>query len=216
VRLGARLSLTLALFAGMPFACSGGQWDGRWFYDPAASTVPSHTYTLQKLSNGSWRRDDGDSSFTFAPDGKPHAGSEPGTTITVTRLDRTNFDFVEAESDGRTTRHHQQLSADAATITDKILRVYATGEQAENQWTCVRVGAGIGFEGRWKALEKLFVTPGPFWVITSSPDGTMTWSIPRTGEVIQGKADGRSRTITMAGKPSATDLRMEGSVPEPA
>jgi hypothetical protein len=195
----------LILCAASPVFCSGGQWDGRWFYDTAASTVPSHTYTLQKLSNGSWRRDDGDSSFEVAPDGKSHLESGSGVSITVTRLDTTNFDYVEVDPEGATTRHHQQLSADSATITDRFLRVYATGKQLENETTSVRVGKGSGFEGRWKTMPKPFVPPpGPYWVITSSPDGTMTWTIPFTGEVIQGKADGQSRAIAMAGIPSAT------------
>jgi len=46
-------------------------------------------------------------------------------------------------------------------------------------------------------VPKPYVPPvGPFWIISSSQDGTMTWSVPYTGEVIHGKADGQSRPIT--------------------
>jgi len=186
-------------------AYASGPWDGRWFYDSSMSQVPSHAYALSKGANGSWKHDDGDSSFEFALDGKPHPESEAGLSITVRVLDATDFNYVEASSTGATAQHRQHLSADSMTITDKVSQVNAKGHKAEDERTAVRIGGGSGFEGRWKTMPKPYIPPaGPFWIISSSTDGMMAWTIPYTGELIQGKADGQSRSITGPGIPAGT------------
>jgi hypothetical protein len=84
----------------------------------------------------------------------------------------------------------------------------------------VRVAGTSGFAGIWKEVPEgnsHDVPAGgtnpnrepetradrrPYWVISTAPDGVMSWFIPATGELIRGKPDGLPRPITGPQQPS--------------
>ena len=190
-------------------------WDGLWFYDAGQSHESDHTYILSRLPNGTWKYDDGANSFPFAADGRPYPELPENFTLRVTRLSEGAFDYV-VEGYGRVMgRHHQELAADGKTLTERVTRIYPDGGEVESATVSVRVSGTSGFEGTWKklasgasresttAVSQPVTSPStsvqshrPYWVISTSADGLMSWYIPATGELIRGKADGKPRPIT--------------------
>jgi len=195
------------------YAFARGPWDGLWFYDAGQSHASDHTYILSRLPNGMWSYDDGANSFPFAADGRPYPELPETFTLTVTDMSEKTFDYV-VEGYGRVlTRHHEELAPDGNTLTDRVTRIYPDGHEVERATVAIRVRGTSGFEGTWKQLgasprstseafkpataPPVSAQPGrPYWVISTSSDGLMSWYIPATGELIRGKPDGEPRPIT--------------------
>jgi len=111
--------------------------------------------------------------------------------------------------------------AHGATLTGTYTRVYPDGREVTSSTRAVRLSGGPGLEGTWKEISATGTSTAtaaaanskstnaaeqprrPYWVISTSPDGVMTWFIPATGELIRGKADGRPRPITSPQQPAA-------------
>jgi hypothetical protein len=98
-------------------------------------------------------------------------------------------------------------------------RIYPDGVEATSTTTAVRVTGDTGFAGTWKevpddvpassstpapqsAAQAGSAPSRPYWVISTSSDGVMSWFIPKTGELIRGRADGQSRPITGPQQPA--------------
>jgi hypothetical protein len=205
----------IGLFAATAcsYAVASSPWDGLWFYDAGQSHESDHTYTLSRQPDDIWHHDDGANSFPFAADGRPHPQLPENSTLTVTRMSERTFDYV-VEGYGRVVeRHHQELAADGKTLSERVTRTYPDGHEVEHATLAVRLSGTSGFEGTWKKLAKnpritsatsqpLTTPPAstqprrPYWVISTSSDGLMSWYIPATGDLIRGKADGKPRPIT--------------------
>jgi hypothetical protein len=201
----------LFLATTCPFAVGGVSWDGLWYYDASQSHESDHTYVLLKLPNGMWNYDDGASSFPFAPDGRPYPELPGSFTVRVTRMSDRTYDYIEEGYGSVLERHHQELAADGKALRGRVTRIYPDGHEVEHGTLAVRVVGTSGFEGTWKELANggsstktnsaskpaTPLTPRrPYWVISTSSDGVMSWYIPATGELIRGKANGQPRPIT--------------------
>jgi hypothetical protein len=151
----------------------------------------------------------------------PHRQLPENSTLTVTRMSERTLDYV-VEGYGRVLeRHHQELAADGKTLSERVTRIYPDGHEVEHATLAVRLSGTSGFEGTWKKLAKdprstsatsqpVTAPPAsaqprrPYWVISTSSDGLMSWYIPATGELIRGKADGKPRPITGPQVPAGT------------
>lgn len=201
-------------------AQASAPWDGVWYRNAEKSHHSDHTYRLAQLPNGMWKYDDGGSIYLFRTDGKPYP--EPMAwdfTVTVTLKDGIVLDFIEAAYGRETQRLHRKLSGDGNTLTGTDTRVYPDGREVTSDAVDIRVAGERGFEGTWKEAadsapvvntqhgsqpDAGVVQPRrPYWVISTSLDGTMSWFIPATGELIRGRADGHPRPITGPQQPAS-------------
>ena len=185
-----------------PLALANGPWDGVWFRDDAKSHLSDHTYSLAKLPNGMWQKDSGFQKYTFRMDGNPYPTLPSDFTVAVTQTSPNVLDWVSSGFGRDLQRSHDELSADGKTITSRVIQLLPDGTESPRIRTAVRVAGASGFEGTWKEQPAVIPAIGtgqtrrPTWVISTASDGMMTWYIPSTGELIRGRADGKSRPIT--------------------
>lgn len=179
-------------------ALARSPWDGRWFLSPSRSHMSDHSFTLRKLADGLWRYDDGFAIYLFKTDGKAWPEPlEPTLTITARQPDPRSLDFTESGWGRPLQRFHKAVSADGSRLTGTHADVSPDGSTQNSPVIDVREGPGAGLEGTWRELAA-HASPAapqthPNWVITSAGDGTMTWKLLATGEVLTGKPDGRAR-----------------------
>jgi hypothetical protein len=197
-------------------------WDGVWYFDAASSHFAQHSITLTRLANGFWKYDDGSSLCTFKPDGTSYPEEyAPDLMMTVTMSDRT-LDMVTSGYGLDQERDRWILSAGAESVAVTGARVFPDGHGSSRASQMARVGKGMGFEGTWKefadatasskggaapaATAENFTSANPphaaYWVISTSTQGMMTWFIPKTGELIRGRADGKKRPLTGPEQPA--------------
>ena len=200
-------------------AQAGSPWDGLWYLDAAASRTAAHSFSLARLDNGKWQYGDGASATVFAIDGVPYPEPNAPDFTMSARMDGDVLELVEAAYGRDTERDRWTLAADGRTLVVSATRIYPDGVEATSTTTAVRVAGDTGFAGTWKEkpddAAASSATPAPpsaapagsapsrpYWVISTSSDGVMSWFIPKTGELIRGRPDGRSRPITGPQQPA--------------
>jgi hypothetical protein len=211
----AHVTLLMTLF-GAPCGAAS-LWDGLWYPDEEHGKGAAHSCTFTKLANGQWKFEEGGTTVEFAMDGRPYPESNaPDFLITARLLSDDVLETVEAAYGRTVERIRRTLSVDGQTVTLLSTRIYPDGREKTSTATAVRVSGGTGIEGTWKeapddAPAKPQAAadntpsagdPRPYWVISTAPDGVMSWFIPATGELIRGKADGRVRPITGPQQPA--------------
>jgi hypothetical protein len=168
-----------------------------------------------------WKYGDGASASLFAMDGKPYPEpNAPEFAMTATLTGTHTLDLVESGYGRDMERDRWMLSSDERTLTINATRAYPDGWEATSTTSAQRVAGESGFGGTWKevpandtsdapgaALESdrsatASALPRPYWVISTAPDGTMSWFIPATGELIRGKPDGVSRPLVGPQQPA--------------
>ena len=202
-------------------AYAGSPWDGLWDLERLNSHFSAHTFSLTKLPSGMWRYGDGPSASVFAIDGKPYSEpNAPDFTMTA-RISATGaLELIESGYGRDMQRDRWEPSKDGAALTVTRTRIYPDGRAATSASSAVRVAGTSGFGGTWKEVPEKSaddVPAGgtnanrdpetradsrPYWVISTAPDGVMSWFIPATGELIRGKPDGPPRPITGPQQPS--------------
>ncbi len=93
----------------------------------------------------------------------------------------------------------EQLSADGKRLIGRRISIANDGREKVREVVAVRVASGRGLVGRWLELPpprrnggSALLRPGlPFWIIRQDVAGVTTWTIPQTGEILKGAADGR-------------------------
>jgi len=117
-------------------------------------------------------------------------------------------------------RARWEPATDGAALTVTSTRIYPDGREITTTSSAVRVAGGSGFAGTWREVPQNSAraasagAPNPnrepdtrvdsraYWVISTAPDGVMSWFIPATAELIRGKPDGPPRPITGPQQPS--------------
>ncbi|HUD98737.1 MAG TPA: hypothetical protein VMR62_04135 [Bryobacteraceae bacterium] len=80
-----------------------------------------------------WHYDDGAYSFPFAPDGRPYPDLPSSFTWTVTRMRDGTFDYVEEGYGRALERHHQELTPDGQTLTERV-NPHLPGLAVKSRW----------------------------------------------------------------------------------
>jgi hypothetical protein len=189
-------------------------WDGDWFFSPQKSHLSDHSFTLTKVAGGAWRYDDGGVIYLFKTDGRTYPEPlDPSLIITAAQPNPRRLDLMESSSGKPVQRLSKVLSVDGSRLTSLQMSISPDGGEHALSATDVRKGAGSGLEGTW--TEMATVGPSspisaqsnpswrPHWVITHGDGGEMTWRIPRTGETLTGKLDGRARPAVGPAIPSS-------------
>ena len=213
---GLLLSLTSAL------ARAAGPWDGLWDLDAGRSRHAAQSFVLVRLANGMWKYGEGASASIFALDGRPYPEpNAPDFAMSATLSGTDTLVLVESAYGREMERDRFTLSADGRTLSVTATRIHPDGREATSTTKAVRTTGDSGFAGTWKeargndastpsssssAPGEPSSSPGPpsrpYWVISTSPDGVMSWFIPATGELLRGRTDGRSRPITGPQQPA--------------
>lgn len=191
----------LFLLGALP-AQAQALWVGNWYRVPEASRRSVHSFRLTVRPDGALRYDDGGAVLVIAASGK--ATPEPflpKASILTLDLTPTSFSYQEMVDGRPVVRIEERLSADETRLIGRRVSIATDGRERAEETEAVRVGAGYGLAGRWRALPSVPGGAGstvqqpasPFWVITHDAAGSTVWTIPRTGEVLQGIADGRHR-----------------------
>jgi hypothetical protein len=188
-------------------ASASGPWDGSWFRDTQHSQVPD-VIQLSKASDGTWTFFNGFAEEKLVVDGKVHRIGSSATELRVLQPDPQTLLITEGIHGREYETESLSMSADRKTLTSKVQRLGWDGEERQSSQIYVRTGPGYSLQGIWKPAlaSDSRVSPGPqqpivksppqpSWVIWTGPDGTMTWFIPRSGEVLRGKADMQARPI---------------------
>jgi hypothetical protein len=192
-------------------AIAAGAWDGLWVLDDKASHYADHSFTLTRRNDGLWRYDDGSSNYSFRADGRPWPEPfAPGFNV-VASISGNTFDIVERGYGRDMERWHRILLPDGNRLTGSDTRVYPDGHETTSPIVALRVGSGNGFDGKWKqpadapsngqpsrppsSLQNMTMNSPPHFVILTTVDGTTTWYLPATGELIRGRMDGHFRPL---------------------
>jgi hypothetical protein len=214
---GKPLAALFGVAACLP-ALGAGPWDGLWYRDTARTHQSDHTYKLEPLPKDQWRYDDGSTVYVFAADGKPWPEPmSPGFVVTATSPDPNVLDLVESGYGREMQRYHRMLSQDGNAMSISSVRTFPDGREVISTSVAIRIAGGPGFAGTWRELAArpdkhpvdqspaTATPPGrrPFWVISTAPDGVITWFIPATGELIRGKPDGEPHPLTGPQQPAA-------------
>jgi hypothetical protein len=213
------VGLLLCLTCGLAHAA--GPWDGLWDLDPGRSRPAAQSFVLVKLANGMWKYGDGASASVFAMDGRPYPEQNASDFAMSATLSGTDTLVLVESAHGREIeRDRWTLSADGRTLTVTATRIYPDGREATSATEALRTTGDSGFAGTWKEARGddsstsssssapedpssgLGHPSRPYWVISTSSDGVMSWFIPATGELLRGRTDGRSRPITGPQQPA--------------
>ncbi|MEI9989060.1 MAG: hypothetical protein WDM86_03395 [Rhizomicrobium sp.] len=196
---------------GVQPGIAASAWDGLWVLDDGASHYADHSFTLAQGADGTWRYDDGSSNYNFRTDGRPWPEPRaPGFSV-VASVAGNLLDIVERGYGRDMERWHRILSPDGNRLTGSDTYVYPDGRETTSSIFALRVGSGNGFDGKWNQpadvpsdtqplrpsspVKAVATTSRPHFVISTADDGTMTWFLPATGELIRGRVDGRSRPL---------------------
>lgn len=137
--------------AGRARADADHPWDGVWYLDASRSQLGLHSLTLARIANGMWRYDDGSSICNFRPDGTPYPELyAPDVTMTVTVSGTRTIDRLVSSYGRDEERDHWVLASDAQSFDATGTRVYPDGHEEVSTSRMMRVGAGTGFEGKWR------------------------------------------------------------------
>lgn len=184
----------------VPAAQTQALWVGKWFSVPEASRRSAHSFTLAELPLGGLRYDNGGEVLILTRDAGPVPEPFlPSASIVTDKLTPTSFRFEEIVSGKAIRRVEEQLSPDGTRLVGQRTLIDADGRESARAVEALRVGPGRGLAGRWRqlapprtaGLASPLGPPEPFWIIDQNAQGVMTWTIPQTGEVLKGKADGR-------------------------
>jgi hypothetical protein len=156
-------------------AHAASPWDGTWKLDRSKSHLTGRSFTYTKLPSGLWHVSFGNLGYDFAPDGKPY----PFLNNTIV----TSIAGKVTETDKET------LSADGKTITDETTGTRPDGTSYTDSEVAMRSGEGSGFFGKWVSTKEDSTAKG-ITVISTAPDGTITWAFPGARESVTGKFDG--------------------------
>ncbi|HEY7638610.1 MAG TPA: hypothetical protein VH814_02710 [Steroidobacteraceae bacterium] len=181
-----------------------GPWDGLWYRDDTKSHYADHSFTLEKKSNGKWTYTSGDETFVFAADGKPYPEvNAPDLSLRASASGENVLEATEAVFGRDVARVRYAAAPDGKTLSLKSTRVYPDGHEMSSESVAIRISEGAGLDGTWKERAEnaqpgagATVATRPYWVISTSADGVMSWFIPATGELIRGKPDGQPRPLT--------------------
>ena len=193
-------------------------WDGLWYLDEAHSRFADHQVALERLTNGMWRYTEGGSVAVFALDGRPYPEANAPDFAMTARLGRNTLELVESGYGRDMQRDRWELAPGGRSLLITGTRIYPDGREVTTRSTATRVEGESGFRGKWKIAaenepsdtapaderqkDASTAVPRPYWVISTAADGVMSWFIPATGELIRGKADGRSRPLTGPQQPA--------------
>ena len=199
--------VTLILALGAADAFASGPWDGSWFRDAKRSHVPE-VIQLSLAPDGTWTFFDGFTDERFVADGKLHRNGLSASEIRASQPDPHSLLIVKGIHGREYATEAMSLSGDQMTLTRNFQRLDWDGQQRQSSKSYRRATSGNSLQGLWNpapvtdgsdaATVQQPVTrpaPQPSWVIWTGSDGTMTWFIPRTGEVLRGKADMQPRLI---------------------
>jgi hypothetical protein len=209
---GAGRIVAIAMAAGVlgtqPVVAAGA-WDGLWVLDASASHYSGHSFTLMQEADGTWRYDDGASSYSFRADGRPWPERLASDFHIIARKNGNAFDIVERGYGRDMERSHRVLSPGGNRITGSDTYIYPDGRETTSPIFALRVGSGSGFDGTWNVpagsqpvVKNAIATSPPHFVISTAEDGTMMWFLPATGELIRGRADGRFRPLVGPQQPT--------------
>jgi hypothetical protein len=153
----------LSLRAASAHADADHPWDGVWYLDASRSHFALHSFTFSRIANDMWRYDDGSSVCNFRPDGTPYPHLyAPDVTTTVNVSGTRTIDLVVSSYGRDEERARWMLATDGQSFAATDTRVYPDGHEEVFASKMARVGAGTGFEGRWKeAADSLAAKPQP-------------------------------------------------------
>ena len=214
-------AVIIALDAVAALAYGASPWDGLWDLDKSNSHYSAHTYSLTRLPDGMWRYGDGPGASLFAIDGKPYPEpNAPDFTMTARMTAGGVLELIESGYGRDVQRDRWELSKDGAALSITSTRIYPDGHEVTNTSSAVRVSGTLDFSGVWKEVQaddshnrpagasdphrdlQTHADSRPYWVISTAPNGVMSWFIPATGELIRGKPDGSPRPISGPQQPS--------------
>lgn len=188
-----------------PAAFASGNWDGSWVLDKILSRQPD-VMELGRSSNGSWHFFDGYSDRAFLAHASVHRAGSSGLEDRVSMPDARTLSLTESIYGRDYRRYALSLSTDGQVLTMAVRSLPWDGRPRETSKTYLRSRPGKSFQGAWRLAPNAAPAPStqaapaalpaqPFWVIWTGLDGTMTWFIPPTGELLRGKTDGLPRPI---------------------
>lgn len=194
-------------------ARAASPWDGLWYFSQAESHLSDHEVSLEKLPRAKWWYRQGLTSVVLTLDGRPYPDANAQDFAVAARLDGTALEFVKSGYGRDVYRELWQLADGGSSLVITHTGILPDGREATRSRTAKRLTGESGFAGKWRIMvedkpsdtappnDRLQeaakdAVPRPFWVISTAADGTMSWFIPATGELIRGKTDGQSRPIT--------------------
>jgi hypothetical protein len=169
-------------------AHAASPWDGTWKLDRSKSHLTGRSFTYTKLPSGLWHVSFGNLGYDFAPDGKPYPFLN--NTIVTTAQGDHQLTFVTSIAGKVTETDKETLSADGKTITDETTGTRPDGTSYTDSEVAMRSGEGSGFFGKWVSTKEDSTAKG-ITVISTAPDGTITWAFPGARESVTGKFDGK-------------------------
>ncbi len=204
-RVRSSVALCLAIFSTHAFA--SGPWDGSWFRDAQRSHFPD-VIQLSLAADGTWTFFNGFVEERVVADGKVHRNGSSAIELRAWQPDPQTLVIAEGIHGREYETDSLSLAADRRTLTSKVQRLGWDGQERRSSETYSRTEPGDSLQGSWKPAPASGSSgalgpqqplansaPQPSWVIWTGSDGTMTWFIPRSGEVLRGKADMEPRAI---------------------
>lgn len=197
----------LAVLLGASTAQAQSLWVGNWIRVPEASRRSPHSFTLAVQPGGALRYDNGGDVLVLASGSEPTPKPfQPNASIRTTELTPVSFSYEEIVAEKAIARLEERLSADGQRLIGRRVSIANDGRERAREVLAVRVGRGHGLTGRWRELPPPRANGGstlpppasPFWVITQDAAGEMTWTIPATGEVLRGAANGQLYPVSGA------------------
>lgn len=185
---------------------ASGPFDGSWFFDAQQSSRP-HVLQLSMASDGVWTIFDGYVEIKVVTDGKLHRERSTANDERAWQPDSQTLIVVSGVHGREYSTQTFTLSPGGNTLTSRDQSLGWDGKERESTETFARVTPGHSLQGSWQAMQggKTLGTgaqpltvksaPQPGWVIWTDTDGTMTWFLPRSGELLRGKADAERRRI---------------------
>jgi hypothetical protein len=150
---GVLLLAVLSALAPAARADADHPWDGVWYLDQSRSHLALHSFALTRIANDMWRYDDGSSVCNFRPDGTPYPELyAPDVTRAVTVSGTRTIDMTVSSYGRDLERDHWVIATDGQSFDARSTRIYPDGHPATVTSKLTRVGAGAGFEGKWKEV----------------------------------------------------------------
>lgn len=177
---------------------------GSWKFDAARSKLVAETVQYSDLGDGRMHFSNGATlEYDFALDGKDYKTVDD-RTIAWRPLAAGSW-RTTIKIDGKTTETAQRtLSADGKQMTMLADGVLPDGTAYKHKKRYTRVGAGTGLAGTWRNTEVDTGNMPDGYVISESPDGTITWAIPTDKQTVTGRFDGSDMPLSGPTAPANT------------
>src|ERR1022692_148336 len=165
-------------------------WNGIWKVNSSKSNFKGAVVAIS-ISNGEYRWESGNSSFTFRCDGKDRPIGNNRTRACVKRS-ASVLDFIRKENGVKTGANHWELSADGKVLTATTTAFGPSGPVITNQIVASRISGSTDFAGKWRDTSYLQKHSDMTLVLDGQ---TLHISYPNAGQYIDAPLNGVDTSV---------------------